>query len=71
MEKPENPQAFPVSTIDGHTNDGMTLRDYFAAKIIQGMVATDMKASVDGDYVALTQCKTAYVIADSMLKARE
>lgn len=31
--------AFPVSTIDGHTNEGMSLRDYFAAAALQGLLA--------------------------------
>ena len=45
--------------------DGMTLRDYFAAKAMQGMMV-DVHIP-DCDYIA----KTAYEIADAMLKARE
>ena len=47
---------------------GMTLRDYFAAKAMQGMMA-------DGQAFRLvaesTLANTAYEIADAMLKARQ
>lgn len=43
---------------------GMTLRDYFAAKAMQGMLAGGRTGA---DYVA----GLAYQYADSMLKARE
>jgi hypothetical protein len=51
---------------------GMTLRDYFAAKAMQGAIAHGLfnadKASSDyAEYVATV----AYVYADAMLKARE
>ncbi len=42
--------------------DGMTLRDYFAAKAM-------LRTSVGSSYEQLA--KTAYEIADAMLKARE
>ena len=58
-------QAFP----DGLLNqDGMTLRDYFAAKAMQGMLAACTGWSgADQDRLA----KTSYKMADAMLKARE
>jgi hypothetical protein len=58
MEKIE--QAFP----NPHRTDmtGMTLRDYFAAKAM-------LRTSVGSSYEQLA--KTAYEIADAMLKARE
>ena len=70
MSKP----AFPTPA-HNLQNDGMTLRDYFAAKAMQGLIGcpdwresagedADMDAS---DYTALT----AYQMADAMLKARE
>jgi len=72
--------AFPVSTRveecdggyghqDGPTTyqfGGMTLRDYFAAKAMQGILATHPPASELGTFV-----QYAYRIADAMLKARE
>jgi hypothetical protein len=42
--------------------DGMTLRDYFAAQAM-------LRTSVGSSYEQLA--KTAYEIADAMLKARE
>ena len=63
MEKIE--QAFP----NPHRTDmtGMTLRDYFAAKALQGMLASGNlpKTMPDAD---LVEC--VYNLADAMLKAR-
>lgn len=64
--------AFPVVFWDKDAmkflNDGMSLRDYFAAKVIQGMVAdpnvTNMKLFIE---VAPIQ---AYKVADAMLAER-
>ena len=54
---------------DGYAvTGGMTLRDYFAAKVIQGIVSHDPTFSQK--YVDLA-AKDAYVYADAMLKARE
>ena len=59
-------QAFP----NPHRTDmtGMTLRDYFAAKALQGMLASGNlpKTMPDAD---LAEC--VYNLADAMLKARE
>jgi hypothetical protein len=66
-----NPPAFPSSNevtlndwvSSGHS--GMTLRDYFAAKAMQGMmVDVEQPRCI---YIA----DTAYKMADAMLKARE
>jgi hypothetical protein len=47
---------------------GMTMRDYFAAKAIQGMFASgNLPKSVQDDELA----SVAYKFADAMLKARE
>ena len=43
----------------------MTLRDYFAAKAMQGMV------SVIGEFNLYNVCETAYRIADAMLAERD
>jgi hypothetical protein len=62
----KNEPAFPTPT-HNLQNDGMTLRDYFAAKAMQGMVT-------DKSWQGQT-CKTvaniSYEMADAMLKARE
>ena len=52
----------------GSPQEGMTLRDYFAAKAIQGMFASgNLPKSVRDDELA----SVAYEFADAMLKARE
>jgi hypothetical protein len=71
-------QAFP----DGLLNqDGMTLRDYFAAKAMQGFLAAkawhpDFNYPADfnfdaGKRAADAVSEAAYKYADQMLKARE
>lgn len=52
-------------------SEGMRLRDYFAAKAMQGMVASGCTIDVDKDIPFLTRATTAYAIADAMLRARE
>ena len=48
--------------------EGMTLRDYFAAKALQGMFASgNLPKSVTDEELAAV----AYQTADAMLKARE
>ena len=46
---------------------GMTLRDYFAAKAMQGFLT----AEYAGTYRPEVWAKEAYEMADAMLKARE
>ena len=62
--KPNNPTAFPSETVN-ETYSGMTLRDYFAAKVITG---ASQKVSA-GSQSELA--KRAYEIADAMLNQRE
>ena len=53
-------QAFP----DGLLNqDGMTLRDYFAAKALQGILFEGLEPE--------ETAKHAYAMADAMMVARE
>ena len=73
--KPPNESAFPTP-IDGRpgaypAESGMTLRDYFAAKAIQGMCAS-FSNFLKTDLASFAQAMptTAYEIADAMLKAR-
>jgi hypothetical protein len=70
--------AFPYPFYDekGHCIDGidgMTLRDYFAAKALQGLLADPEPFDLwDGDKtIADTYAREAYVYADAMLRARE
>jgi hypothetical protein len=46
---------------------GMTLRDYFAAKVLQGLCAVD----ADHRPLASAAAEVAYSFADAMLKERE
>ena len=48
---------------------GMTLRDYFAAKAMQGLLAQSQGTAL-GSTVE-TAAEYAYAMADAMLKARE
>jgi hypothetical protein len=61
--------AFPVQSVyieDQETNShGMTLRDYFAAKAMQGFISCGGPCNIELD------TKAAYVWADYMLEARE
>jgi len=65
--KPDNPQAFPSVTpeVTCYVEQGMTLRDYFAAKAMQGMITG--KPGLGFDLTA----RQSYQIADAMLKERE
>ena len=56
-------KAFP----NPHRTDelGMTLRDYFAAKAMQGLLTSD---DIDASYATAVLC---YRMADAMMKARE
>jgi len=83
-EKINNPNAFadPMRGAEqscsnqdpSELEQGMTLRDYFAAKAINGILCnSDLLAKLKGDenendYFA---AKTAYRLADAMLKARK
>ena len=49
---------------------GMTLRDYFAAQVIQGMYANSNNFNSTLNTVDY-KAKMAYDMADAMLKARE
>lgn len=78
---PTHPGEIVVSD---HYSHGMTIRDYFAAKAMQGIIDTEkpdgpwnwIKSLLGFDYkvVGLSMddfAKDAYEFADAMLKARE
>ena len=68
--------AFPVhpdmaaqlGCVPSSSDAGMTLRDYFAAKAMQGITST-LSGTAPVLYDAIAD--DAYEIADAMLKARE
>ncbi len=62
--------AFPVGSGDMRDPTGMTLRDYFAAKAMDGF-NRHMVAYEWGQDVMDVAARNAYALADAMLKARE
>ena len=77
MTQPANPPAFPTfEVIDQWDKDrekyreamlpagGMSLRDYFAAKVVARLIP-------DHVYSCATVAEEAYQLADAMLRARE
>jgi len=73
MSKPNGGPAFPVDIRyekDGQKHrlfsDGLSIRDYFAAKALQGLLAdTNIKSSAE------EFASQAYDVADAMLEARK
>lgn len=60
--------AFPAMHFDLTDNEhGMSLRDYFAAKAMQGVAARGWPKSMSMDEVA----RDCWLMADAMLKARQ
>jgi hypothetical protein len=64
-----NPPAFPQPNypITWANGEGMTLRDYMAAKAMQSFLVDQCHDAGQWDLDA----KAAYKVADAMLKARE
>jgi hypothetical protein len=62
-----NPQAFP----NPHLRDdsGITMRDYFAAKAMQGQINNPLP--IGGDETHRLIAERSYRMADAMMKARE
>jgi hypothetical protein len=88
MSKDNGGPAFPATswTKDGDflgENQGMTMRDYFAAKALVGFLAEPLTSGMDsaakvitqrytdkGMDVALHYAEAAYMLADAMLAER-
>lgn len=71
MSKPDGGQAFPVpATESNFFYEGMTLRDYFAAKAMQGMVANPGMWDLINERHAQSVAEDAYLVAEAMLAAR-
>lgn len=65
-----NEPAFPIDRIAVNKEfgtSGMTLRDYFAAKAMQGMYAAHKFPSG----IIIDTAKEAYEMADAMMEARK
>ncbi len=69
--------ALPVADINTHGAYGMSMRDYFAAKALQGLLANtqiskDMvKLQIRPEENSTWHAETCYAFADAMLKARQ
>ena len=50
----------------GSMSHGMSLKDYFAAKALQGMIAEPSLKATPEEFA-----QRAYMVAEAMLKARE
>jgi hypothetical protein len=78
MIKEQGGPAFPNGTGWNHVgdwvgggDDGMTLRDYFAAKAMQGLLASPRTPTEDKVVTDTVVAKYAYLMAEAMLRARD
>jgi hypothetical protein len=62
--------AFPSAAFEQHEYTGMTLRDYFAAKAMQGLLELTPYQDKQ-QWTNKMVAETAYSMADAMLRARE
>lgn len=70
FKKNDGGQAFPTAPTEwSGLNEGMSLRDYFAAKAMQSLLAAGLNSGAWSDYDDLA--KSAWSVADAMLKARD
>jgi hypothetical protein len=71
MKDQKKPNAFPYSGVgdDMNYSRGMTLRDYFAARAMEGICNARSHSDLKGH--AIASAKVAYELADAMMKARE
>ena len=63
MTKETGGPAFPHGLLRNEFN-GMTLRDYFAAKAMQALLTRKPMSGAE-------QAREAYIVADAMLEARK
>ena len=72
-----NQPAFPsgnevtLGDWKSHGHSGMTLRDYFAARAMQGLIASPRGLLGKNEITDVDYAQAAYLIADAMMKARE
>lgn len=65
-------KAFPNNNSFPLNGDGMDLRDYFAAKAMQGLIASPKGLLTANKLVSnVDYAEAAYSVADAMMKARE
>jgi hypothetical protein len=72
VDSMNNPPAFPLSGDWSQIKEkGMTLRDYFAAKAMQGIFASNTEHDHADEHIFDAVAEAAYLQADAMMKARE
>ena len=85
MQEPQAIHAYAIAAVDGITDSeerdraylkaraeavgGATLRDYFAAKAMQGLLAQSLGTALESGIILGAQY--AYRVADAMLAARK
>lgn len=75
--RPNNPSAFPINSGEYVIENGMDLRDYFAAKAMQSVLSnqtfleTVLRDAEVGTLASNAVSRTAFVMADAMLNQRE
>lgn len=77
MNKETGGSAFPVTSHPngGPVDNGMTLRDYFAAKAMQSVIVTQLEGCGEINHDKVKEffevcSEYAYVAADAMIEAR-
>jgi len=73
MNEPAFPGLHPSKECH-YADKGMTLRDYFAAKVLNGFLSDPVLISAISRHSSITPdqiCSRVYELADAMLKARE
>ncbi|HIH5777314.1 TPA: hypothetical protein ACYSI4_002057 [Citrobacter werkmanii] len=73
-EQQNGGQAFPVAGSEhNYPIEGMTLRDYYAGKVLQGVMAsgTSMSIGTNHEEGMIDMARAFYSMADAMIKVRE
>ena len=71
MSKNDGGQAFPHGDMVHGGCTGMSLRDYFAAKAMQGLILNEAEdGTIGSGNVQPALAELSYLIADSMLAER-
>ena len=72
MTKDTGGPAFPCHPgIENSLYDGMLLRDYFAAKAMEGILASNTEHEHEDAHIFDAIAEASYRQADAMLKARQ
>jgi hypothetical protein len=71
MSEKNRIKAFPNEGYKSDIFDGMSLRDYFAAKAMQAIISNSDKQSIAFGEVDNWVGDYAYDVADAMMEARE